>query len=303
VPSPGASAPEERRPEPQAEAVVIPREAPPPVFPGFRRLDRNRQGFLEYRHEATGIVMVLVPGGTFDMGSTDEERDEVGALIDRFIDDAKSRAFLRGSLRSEAPRHAVTLDPYLIAKHEVRQDVWRRVMERNPSRFQADDLPVENISWNEAREFCKRTGLLLPTEAQWEQACRGSTSAAFSSGETITTDEANFNGNYPYRGPKGAHRRRTLPSGALAPNGFGLHAMHGNVSEWCEDVFDETFYQKPAASTPNPVLDAPPTAPRVLRGGSWAVYSWSCRSAAREGGQPDKAHHLRGLRPAYSAAQ
>jgi formylglycine-generating enzyme required for sulfatase activity len=277
------------------------REAAPPEISGFRLLGRNRQGLPEYRHEATGIVMVLVPGGTFSMGSTDEEREEVEGLIDRLVEDAKSRAFFKDALRSESPRHEVALDPYLIARHEVRQDVWKRVMGRNPSRFQGDDLPVDGVSWNDAKEFCRRTGLRLPTEAEWEHACRAGTAGPFSTGEAITTDEANFNGNYPYGGPKGLYRKRTLPPLALPPNPFGLHAVHGNVAEWCEDAFDGRFYEKPEAASRNPLREAgPDPAPRVLRGGSWALFSWASRSAARDSGLPDRAHHLRGLRPAHS---
>jgi formylglycine-generating enzyme required for sulfatase activity len=300
VTSPGALPDREAPSEPETDAAVIPREEPPPEVPGFRFLAPNRQGLQEYRHEATGIVMVLIPGGTFHMGSTGEEREEVETLMDRFIEHAKSRVYFKAALKTEAPRHEVTLDSYLIAKHEVRQDIWKRVMGANPSRFQGEDLPVENVSWNDASEFCRRTGLLLPTEAQWEHAARAGTEGPFSTGPTISPEEANFNGTYPYGGPKGAYRKRTLPSGALPPNGFGLHAVHGNVAEWCADVFDEAFYARPEATKRNPVLEAPPgPAPRVLRGGSWALHSWAARSAARDAGLPDKPHHLRGLRPAY----
>jgi formylglycine-generating enzyme required for sulfatase activity len=300
-PSAPAPAPAEPPPAVRSPVVTVIPEPPPPRIPGYRYLERNREGRHEYRHEATGMVMVLIPGATFAMGSTAAERDQVAALIDRRVGDGRSRALLRDMLRSEGPQHEVRLDPFLIAKHEVRQDVWTRVMGRNPSRFQGDALPVEGVSWLEAKEFCRRSGLLLPSEAQWECACRGGMQGAFATGETITTDQANFNGDYAFAGERGVRRGRTVPAGALPANPFGLQEVHGNVAEWCEDAFDEAFYGTPPASRANPVaLPRTDAAPRVLRGGSWAAFSWSLRSAARDSGMPDRPHHLRGLRPAYA---
>jgi len=269
---------------------------------GFTYVMRNGEGYPEYRQEGTDIIMVLLPGGTFWMGSTGDERKQVSKAIDSTVEDRLTADFLKKHLRSEAPRHRVTLDPFLVAKYEVSQDVWTQVMEQNASRFQGDRLPVENISWEEASEFCRRTGLALPSEAQWEYACRGETETSFAFGESIGTSNANFNGRYPYGGgPKGVYRQETVIVSSFQPNAFGLHNMHGNVSEWCADVFDERFYGEPAATARNPLLESDSKSVlRVCRGGSWAIFAWSSRSACRDGFPPNRRHYLRGFRPVYS---
>jgi formylglycine-generating enzyme required for sulfatase activity len=126
----------------------------------FERLGRNAQGYSEYRHRQTGIVMVLLPGGTFHMGA--QKTDPNGRNYDPEAED------------DEGPVHEVTLRPFLITKHELTQAEWKSVMGSNPSYFKGDDdRPVENISWDDIQKFEAKTGLTLPTEAEWEYACRG----------------------------------------------------------------------------------------------------------------------------------
>ena len=124
----------------------------------FERLGRNEQGRPEYRHRQTGIVFVGLPGATFEMGSP------------------KGEAYRQ---KSEGPVHKVTLSPFLIAKYELTQAEWKGVMGNNPSEPKGDTLPVKNVSWDDCQEFCKKSGLSLPTEAQWEYACRAGTSGPF----------------------------------------------------------------------------------------------------------------------------
>jgi formylglycine-generating enzyme required for sulfatase activity len=156
----------------------------------------------------------------------------------------------------------VTVGSFYIGKFEVTQRQWRAValmpkvnrdLNTNPSQFAGDDLPVEQVSWDDAMEFCARlsraTGrsYRLPSEAEWEYACRAGTTTAFSFGETITAGVENYNGNYPWRDAvKGAYREKTVAVGSLGvPNGFGLYDMHGNVGEWCMDNWHENYSGAP----------------------------------------------------------
>ncbi len=171
------------------------------------------------------------------------------------------------------------------------------MMGRTPSHFKGQNLPVEQVKWDDCKEFCKRTGLSLPTEAQWEYACRAVTQTPFSFGETITTDQVNYNGNSPYGGgAKGKYRERTVPVDALEPNGFGLYQMHGNVWEWCVDVFDAQFYSKREALEKDPVCTSGSGA-RVIRGGGWREGAGACRSAYRIYVFPSYRGDLLGFRP------
>jgi formylglycine-generating enzyme required for sulfatase activity len=247
----------------------------------FTFLQENAQGLAEYRHDETGIVFVLLPGGDFEMGSPDTEPN-------------------RSS--DEGPVHTVTLSPFLIAKYECTQAEYAAVMDSNPSNFTGDVLrPVERVSWDDlhaADGFLERTGMLLPTEAQWEYAARGGTSTAFSFG-----DECNANGCNPcataddfmwWCGNAGG---TTHPVGEKLPNPFGLHDMHGNVFEWCEDVDAVDFYESEAAAGPDPVADSG-SGDRARRGGSWDRSCPLCRSASRPGTLPSNHHAFNGFRPA-----
>ncbi|MCZ6795030.1 MAG: formylglycine-generating enzyme family protein [Planctomycetota bacterium] len=231
---------------------------------------KNERGLMEFRHWKTGILMVLIPGGDFRMGSAESEA---------------------GSQENERPRHPVTLDPYLISKHEVSQRQWSQVMGTNPSRFRGESRPVETVSWKACEQFCGKTGLELPSEAQWEFACRAGSPAAFSFGDTITSDQVVHN-------PRSAAYTATAPVGSRRPNAFGLHDMHGNVQEWCQDLFRRGFYATPEATERNPVCTSNGSG-RVIRGGNWNSDPGRCRSAVRNAG--DEAHDflIVGFRPAF----
>ena len=180
---------------------------------------------------ATVIEMVKIPAGSFLMGSPTSEESHFA---------------------SESPQHEVTLETFWMSQSPITQAQWEYVMGTNPSHFKGEGLPVECVSWHDAMEFCRRlsqqTGhtYTLPSEAQWEYACRAGTTTPFSFGDTITTDQANYDGNYTYgNGPKGEYRQQTTPVGMFPPNDWGLHDMHGNVWEWCLDQWHPNYEGAP----------------------------------------------------------
>jgi sulfatase modifying factor 1 len=193
----------------------------------------------------------------------------------------------------EGPRHRVRLTTgFWLADTACTQALWLAVMGgENPSRFQEDARnPVENVSWDDvsgASAFLPRVASLapgviaeLPTEAEWEYACRAGSETPFNFGATISPEQANYDGNHPYAGGrKGEYRQKTVPVKSFAPNGWGLYEMHGNVWEWCadglRDYADETVEDWRGPDGP---------APRVVRGGSWNGGAGRLRSAARLGG-------------------
>jgi uncharacterized protein (TIGR02996 family) len=209
-----------------------------------------------------GMCFAWIPPGTFRMGSPPEE----------------------ASRDDDEVQHRVTLTRgFHLGVHTVTQAQWRAVMGDNPSNFPGEDCPVESVTAADCREFLRRLGLRdgrayrLPTEAEWEHACRGGTTTPFWFGAGITPDLANYDGNYAYEeGPVGAYRQRTVPVGSFPANPWGLHEMHGNVYELCGD-----WYAPYAAGA---ALD--PSGPEsgtsyATRGGSWFIYPWNCRSANR----------------------
>jgi formylglycine-generating enzyme required for sulfatase activity len=222
----------------------------------FESLGRNAQGYPEYRHRQTGIDFVLLPGGKFLMGAQRTDPTEPN-----YDPDAEN---------DEGPVHEVTVRPYLIAKYEVTQAHWKTIMGSNPSYFKGKvDRPVEGFSWEYVQKFKAKTGLHLPTEAQWEFACRGRTSTPYSG--TGKLDDMGW--------CKENSGGTTHPVGTKAPNGFGIYDMHGNVAEWCEDVYDKDFYQKPEAGQNDPRADVE-SEKRVTRGGCWIDFK-RCRSSCR----------------------
>jgi formylglycine-generating enzyme required for sulfatase activity len=171
-------------------------------------------------HTATGAELVLINAGEFTMGSPAGESQ-------RNSDEVQHRRQIR--------------KPFYLGVTEVTQAQWRKVMGANPSRFQADDLPVEQVSWDDCQQFVQKAGggLRLPSEAEWEYACRAGTTTPFAFGPTITPAQVNYDGNYPYGGAsKGLYRERTVAAGSLPANAWGLHEMHGNVWEWCQDGYE-----------------------------------------------------------------
>jgi formylglycine-generating enzyme required for sulfatase activity len=235
------------------------------------------QQWVEPLRDGVVLEMVSIPGGSFLMGSPREEE---------------------GRYEDESPQHRVTIAPFLMGKYPVTQSQYQAVMGNNPSHFQENGMhrPVEKVSWEDAIAFCKKLTQItkrtyrLPSEAEWEYACRAGTPTPFHFGATITTDLANYRGtDWDMRGtvysgsyaqsPKGKFREETTPVGSFPPNAFGLFDLHGNVWEWCADHWHDNYQGAPidgSAWTIGGNGDR-----RVLRGGSWYAIPWYCRSATR----------------------
>jgi len=226
------------------------------------------------------IVFVLIPPGRFVMGSPSTEL---------------------GRQSDEGPMHQVTIGtPFSMGTHPVTQGQYEALMGENPSRLRSDKKPVEQVSWDDAVAFCRRLSqeagrtVRLPTEAEWEYACRAGTPTAFHGGQAISTSQANYCGNVVYgRGVKGIYREETTPVGSFEPNVWGLCDMHGNVWEWCSDWYDPQAYDD-AAHTDPPGPEAGRC--RVLRGGCWFSPPAQCRSACRLRHTPRYRHASTGFR-------
>ena len=202
----------------------------------------------------------------------------------------------KNACNDEFPQHLVIVPTFLMSKHPVTQAQWRIVatelprieyeLSPDPSHFEGDDLPVEQVNWCEAVEFCQRlsqaTGrdYRLPSEAEWEYACRAGTTTRFSFGGFLMTNLANRDGG------------RTTPVGSFPANGFGLYDMHGNVWEWCFDLWHSNYEGAPTDGTAWDGEDID----RVLRGGSWNFDPRDCRSASRGGNSPDHTDFDAGFR-------
>ncbi len=210
--------------------------------------------------------------------------------------------FLMGSPDSEpersdieGPQHEVVFERgFWLFDTACSQALWQAVMGENPSWFRSPDRPVERVSWDDTQAFLKRIkdlvpglGLTLPSEAHWEYACRAGTTTPFSFGATITPEQANYDGNFPYQdGPKGLDRGETVPVASLPPNLWGLYEMHGNVWEWCADHWHGSYVGAPQDGSAWLRPEASSGANRVIRGGSWIVLARYVRSAARGGRAP-----------------
>ncbi|QYO68767.1 formylglycine-generating enzyme family protein [Leptolyngbya sp. 7M] len=222
----------------------------------------------------------------------------------------------------EDPQHQVTLTDFLIGKYPVTQAQWRAVaalppvnqeLDPDPSRFKGEHRPVEQVSWHDAVEFCARLSVKtgrqydLPTEAEWEYACRAGTTTPFYFGEMITTDLANYDGNYTYnKGPEGIYRNETTPIASFPANAWGLYDMHGNVWEWCADHWHNSYADKPAELKQNgnlPWRSDDDDVSRSLRGGSWINDPRNCRSAFRGHGRPGGRNYSSGFRVVCRAAR
>ena len=234
----------------------------------------------------------------------DAGRDQYGYYADLKVKKVTQRfryieagTFWMGSPDSEVERyndedcHQVTLsEPFWLADTACTQALWQVVMGNNPAHFKDNpNNPVEKVSWDDAQQFIETfnsqlIGLKaqLPTEAQWEYACRAGTTFPFSIGDMITPELVNYDGNRPDNGgEKGKYRKQTVPVKSLPTNPWGLYEMHGNVWEWCQDGFKEHLGTE--AST-NPLINE--SAERVVRGGSWYDDGRDCRSAIRSGREP-----------------
>jgi eukaryotic-like serine/threonine-protein kinase len=232
------------------------------------------EGFTEDLGNGVSLEMAYVPAGSFTMGEIPPPCIPAGSMtISDFDPDI------------EMPQHVVNVPEFYIGRYQVTQEQYLIIMGENYSKFQGAKLPVENVSWDDAQIFCKKLSAKmvkkyrLPSEAEWEYACRAKTDTSFYFGETISTELANYNGDHTYRsGTKGVRRSKTTYVGSFPANGFGLYDMHGNVWEWCEDDWHQNYQGAPmngeAWHSGNENL-------RVIKGGSWLDYPHDCRSATR----------------------
>ncbi|MDD5675970.1 MAG: SUMF1/EgtB/PvdO family nonheme iron enzyme [Chitinivibrionales bacterium] len=202
----------------------------------------------------------------------------------------KNGVFLMGSKATEGkldetPPHTVSVASFYIDKYEVTREDFETVMGYNPSSAKGcKTCPVDNVTWNEAHDYCAKMGMHLPTEAQWEYACRAGTESQFAYGNTLGSSQANFDGKQPFGGvPVGPSRNRAVPVGSYTPNAWNLYDMHGNVAEWCADWYDVAYYgNSPRENPAGPVNGML----KVVRGGAWNGNGASLRSAARAGFNP-----------------
>jgi len=233
--------------------------------------------------------------------------DVHGLWAELAVADARQRlrwiepgTFLMGSpanepkrFNDEGPQHAVRITRgFWLADSACSQALWQAVTGTNPSQLNDDSAcPIESVNWDEVRDFLGRLAQVLaitdaipdlPTEAEWEFACRAGTTAAFSFGANITPDQVNHDGNHPYAGaPKGRYRERTVPVKSLPANAWGLHEMHGNVWEWCADDMRSYGMSDQVAGDPRGLQQQGPEAHRAVRGGSWIGDARHARSAYR----------------------
>jgi len=237
-------------------------------------------GYAEELAEGILLKMIQIPAGEFQMGSPADEQE-------RYQD--------------EGPQHLVRLRSFFLGQTPVTQAQWKVVagwpkldveLSPDPSSFKGANRPVENVSWKEAVEFCRRLSrsskrkYTLPSEAQWEYACRAGTITSFAFGETLSPELANYDGTYTYgTGPKGSYKEETTDVGSFPANAWGLHDMHGNVWEWCLDQWHDNDQAAPVDGRAW-VEDGSEERSRLLRGGSWLYYPRYCRSASRLKGLP-----------------
>ncbi|OBQ38233.1 MAG: serine/threonine protein kinase [Anabaena sp. MDT14b] len=253
----------------------------PPKPPTNTNLNINPQSsFTEDLGKGIKLEMIAIPGGTFLMGSPENEAERWD---------------------SESPQHQVTVPSLFMGKYQLTQAQYQAIMGNNPSSFKGNNRPVETVSWDDAVTFCQKlsqkTGnnYRLPSEAEWEYACRAGTKTPFSFGDNITPDLVNYDGDYPYKSaPKGKYREQTTDVGTFPPNAFGLYDMHGNVWEWCEDDWHENYINAPTDGSAWNSRSGSNT--KMLRGGSWDYFAGYCRAALRLGHSRDARYYGFGFR-------
>jgi formylglycine-generating enzyme required for sulfatase activity len=256
----------------------------PPVMDNPQAKEKDPPKPPEPFTNSLGMKFVWISPGNFMMGSPKEEKERV----------------------ANETQHKVTLTKgFYMGVYTVTQGEWQAVMGKNPSLFKGErnpkgekNLPVEMVSWNDCQEFIKKLRekdkklYRLPSEAEWEYACRAGTTTSFYFGETISTDQANYNGNFTYgTGKKGVDREKTTPVGSFPANAWGLHDMHGNVLQWCQDWYGD-YPQKDVVDPQGPENGED----RVLRGGSWIGNPVFCRSAFRNWNDPGHRYLFIGCR-------
>ncbi len=208
------------------------------------------------------LDLMSIPGGTFMMGDARHHPDE-------------------------RPIHEVTVKSFYMGKYPITVAQYQAVMGKNQGSGVDMNQPIEQVNWDEAIAFCTKLSqqtnrhYSLPSEAQWEYACRAHTQTIFHVGETITPDLANYNGDYPYNGaPVGENRGQAILVGSFPPNAFGLHDMHGNVWEWCLDEYQPSYEGAPSDGSAV-ISSTSGDLKRVMRGGAWDYVARGCRSAVR----------------------
>jgi len=226
-----------------------------------------------------GMEFVYIPPGTFMMGSPENEPGR----------------------ENDEKQHRVTLTKsFYMQTTEVTQGQWKAVMGNNPSYFKncGDNCPVEQVSWNDVQDFMEKLKLKdgrtyrLPTEAEWEYACRAGSDTPFVFGNCASADQANYNGDYPLSGcSKGKYRGQTIPVASFTPNAWGLYDMHGNICEWCQDWYGN--YLSDSVTDP---IGSPSGSTRVARGGRWNDYAKFCRSANRYKNSSGNRNNFLGIR-------
>jgi formylglycine-generating enzyme required for sulfatase activity len=250
------------------------------VWQVFDTLEKKAPELAKTVTNSVSIKLVLIPAGTFAQGTPLEEE---------------------GCRENEVPRHEVTLTrPFYLAVTPITQQQYLRVMGQNPARFHPNngggpEYPVESVTWEQAVEFCRKLSeapeekeakriYRLPTEAEWEYACRSGTTTPFCYGTALAAAQANFDGNFPYgEADRGRFVQKTTRVGQHSPNNFGLFDMHGNVWEWCADWLQSDYYKQSPKRDPR----GPATGRyRVLRGGSWRNHAVTCRAGYRNGLAP-----------------
>jgi formylglycine-generating enzyme required for sulfatase activity len=240
----------------------------------IQKSDGKANRYIEQINENITLEMVAIPGGKFMRGSPAEE-------LGHFFD--------------ESPQHLVKVPDFYLGRYPVTQAQWKAIastaiieqeLDPDPSEFKGDNLPVENISWEQAQEFCNRLSretrrsYRLPSEAEWEYACRAGTTTPFYFGETITGKLANYCSEQTYQKEvKVKQRSQTSPVGIFPANAWGLCDMHGNVWEWCEDRWHHNYNGAPKDGSA--WLTGALSTSRVIRGGSWINIPRNCRSAYR----------------------
>ncbi len=256
---------------------VLPSEFPAPWASDWGE-DIHHGLWMSFQYRGVRQQLRWIPPGTFMMGSPEGEAER----------------------SSSETQHQVTLSQgFWLADTTCTQALWQAVMGENPSHFRGAERPVEQVSWEDAQRFLERLNVVLsdgafrlPTEAEWEYACRAGTTTPFWFGLQITPEQVNYNGKYPYAGgPTGLYRAETVPVQALPCNRWGLYQMHGNVWEWCQDWYGDY--------TSDAVIDpvGPDTGgPRVLRGGSGFDFGRLVRSAQRHAHPPGYRSHDLGFR-------
>jgi formylglycine-generating enzyme required for sulfatase activity len=257
-----------------------------------RRQQQQAQRYIERLGNSVFLTLVAIPGGSFVMGSPSGEQ---------------------GRQSREGPQHDVQVPAFLMGRYPVTQEQWRAVaampmqsreLNLDPSRFKGDNRPVERVSWYDAVEFCSRLSVhtgrqyRLPSEAEWEYACRAGTTTPFHFGGTLSPEVANYSSSSAYaNGPTGNSPGETTPVDRYGvANGFGLCDMHGNVWEWCLDHYHSSYEGAPSDGSAWINAETEKDKSRILRGGSWILTPRDCRSAFRIHDTPRASYYYVGFR-------